>query len=168
MTTYPLKPSPRSVASLISSMKSSVPEESDLTLSPFFLARPAGRVFCVFVGPPPDASRRGGVLFVAPFAEEMNKARRQVMLQARSFAAAGYGVLLMDLYGTGDSEGDFADGRMDVWRGDLMAGADWLEGQGFSTLAVWGVRWGALLAVELLRTLGARATRLVLWQPVVD
>jgi exosortase A-associated hydrolase 2 len=127
-----------------------------------------GRVFCVFVGPPPGTSPRGGVLFVPPFAEEMNKARRQVMLQARSLAAAGYGVLLLDLHGTGDSEGNFAEARWDTWRGDLLAGARWLEGRGYARVGVWSLRFGSLLAAEVFRELGARAQRLTLWQPVLD
>ena len=149
-------------------MKSSAPEESKLTLRPFFFAGAAGRVFCIFIGPPPEVPRRAGVLFVAPFAEEMNKSRRQVMLQARSLASVGYGVLLMDLFGTGDSEGDFANGRLEFWHRDLLDGAGWLEEAGFSALVVWGLRWGSLLAVEVFRDLGARSRRLVLWQPVLD
>jgi len=110
--------------------------------------------------------RRGGVLFVPPFAEEMNKSRRQVMLQARALATLGYGVLLVDLYGTGDSEGEFAAGRLDAWRNDLVAGCRWLGREGFEPVVAWGLRWGALLATDVLRTLGLR--RLLLWQPVAD
>jgi alpha/beta superfamily hydrolase len=39
----------------------------------------------------------------------MNKARRMAALQARALAALGYGVLLLDLHGCGDSSGDFGD-----------------------------------------------------------
>jgi exosortase A-associated hydrolase 2 len=125
-------------------------------------------VFSLFIGPPPDVARRSGVLFVPPFAEEMNKARRQVMLQARSLAAAGHGVLLVDLYGTGDSEGEFAEGRWDRWRNDLLAGARWLEERGYTRIGVVGLRWGSLLAADVFRELGERAERLVLWHPVLD
>lgn len=147
-------------------MKSSGLEEHELVLRPYFSDGAAGRVFCVFVGPPPGAPRRGGVLFVPPFAEEMNKTRRQVMLQARALAAAGFGVLLMDLLGTGDSSGEFADGRLPIWREDLLGGVRSLEREGFAPAAVWGLRWGALLATDVARIIGV--TRLVLWQPAVD
>ncbi len=148
-------------------MKSSGPEELELDLKPFFLAGAAGRLFCVFVGPVPHAPRRGGVLFFPPFAEEANKSRRQVMLQARELAAAGYGVLFVDLYGTGDSEGDFSQGRWDVWRADLVAGLRWLEREAYSPVVLWGLRWGSLLAADVARDLGERP-RLLLWQPVLD
>jgi len=148
-------------------MKSSGSEEIELDLQPFFLDGAAGRLFCLFVGPAPHAPRRGGVLFVPPFAEEANKSRRQVMLQARELAAVGYGVMLVDLYGTCDSEGDFEQGRWDLWRSDLLAGLRWLENGGFSPVVLWSLRWGSLLAVDLASELGERP-RLVLWQPVLD
>jgi exosortase A-associated hydrolase 2 len=88
------------------------------------------------------------------------------MLQARALAAEGYGVLLVDLYGTGDSEGVFAQGRIAQWRDDLVDGARWLAREGFEPVAVWGLRWGALLATDVLRALAL--PRLVLWQPVAD
>jgi exosortase A-associated hydrolase 2 len=59
------------------------------------------------------------VLYVHPFAEEMNRARRMAALQARALAALGYGVLQIDLYGCGDSSGDFGDARWDLWKDDL-------------------------------------------------
>ena len=146
-------------------MKSSGPEE--LELKPFFLDGAAGRLFCVFVGPAPQAPPRGGVLFVPPFAEEANKSRRQVMLQAHALAAAGYGVLLVDLHGTGDSEGDFVQGRWEIWRGDVVAGLRWLERQAFSPVVLWSLRWGSLLAADVARDF-SEPPRLVLWQPVLD
>src|SRR5262245_5413710 len=113
-------------------MKSSGLEEHELALRPYFSDGASGRVFSLFVGPPAHVLRRGGVLFVPPFAEEMNKSRRQVMLAARALAAAGFGVLLSDLYGTGDSGGEFADGRVAAWRSDLLSGAGALEQEGFA------------------------------------
>ncbi len=90
-----------------------------------------------------------------------------MMLQARALAECGFGTLILDLFGTGDSEGEFVQGRWDIWLGDLLAGADWLEPRA-GPVAVLGLRWGALLATELVRALGQRAAHLVLWQPVVD
>ncbi len=56
-----------------------------------------------------------------PFAEEMNKCRRMMALTAYALQAAGLDVLFVDLFGTGDSGGDFADGSLEVWRSDLHA-----------------------------------------------
>ena len=72
----------------------------------FFL--PAGREqrFCILHGAESGIPVRGALVYVHPFAEEMNKARRMAALQARAMAAAGYAVLQIDLYGCGDSAGD--------------------------------------------------------------
>ena len=84
------------------------PEPGD-NLETFFLPGSAGQLFCVYRGPadamqPPET----GVLYVPPFADEMNKARRQAAVQSHALALQGYGVLSVDLFGTGDSEGEFA------------------------------------------------------------
>ncbi|HJR70337.1 MAG TPA: hydrolase 2, exosortase A system-associated, partial [Gammaproteobacteria bacterium] len=112
--------------------------------------------------------KRGAVLFVPSFAEEMNKSRRQLALQARSLAAAGYAVLLVDLFGTGDSEGNFGDARWETWLGDLAAAVQWLATRGHARIVVCALRFGALLARELVGQVGERVERLVLWQPVTS
>lgn len=134
----------------------------------FFLQGRAGRLFALHI--PAVSARepaREGVLMCPAFAEEMNRSRRQVMLQAQAFAAGGRDVLLLDLFGTGESEGDFADARWELWLDDLERGARWLMQNGAETLCLWGLRLGAMLAHSL--ALNARqfeVSRLLLWQPV--
>jgi exosortase A-associated hydrolase 2 len=133
----------------------------------FYLTGCAGRLFSVFRGPSdPDRARNVGVLYVPPFADEMNKVRRQAALQARQLAQRGFGVLAVDLYGTGDSDGEFVDARWETWCRDLQHAADWLCERGASSLVLWGVRSGALLASDVAHMLGDRVKQLVLWQPV--
>ena len=79
------------------------------TPEPFFLDRASGSLFAIHHRA--GAAPCGTVLFIPPFAEEMNRARRMVALQARDLAAAGWDVLQLDLFGTGDSQGDFGDAR---------------------------------------------------------
>ena len=132
----------------------------------FFLPGSQGAIFAIYHPPASGVIERGGVLYAPPFAEEMNKTRRMTALQARRLAAAGFGVLIPDLYGCGDSGGDFAEARWDIWRDDLSRCRDWLLGRGHHRLVLWGLRLGALLAAELA---GERAMqRLLLWQPVLD
>lgn len=135
---------------------------------PFFLQTPAGRLFALHTMPRQGVACRGQVLFVAPFNEEMNRCRSMVTLQAQAFAAAGLGTLVLDLFGTGDSEGHYADGRWDLWLDNLAAGADWLRQQPGGCVALWGVRLGAILAAQLHGRIADPAMRLALWQPVVD
>ncbi|MDS4068910.1 MAG: hydrolase 2, exosortase A system-associated [Candidatus Competibacter sp.] len=135
-------------------------------IEPFFLAGSRGALFAVYHPPAVGVLERGGVLFVPPFAEEMNKSRRMAALQARRLAAAGFGVLIPDLHGSGESAGDFAEARWDVWRDDMARGGVWLRRRGHQRLHLWGLRLGGLLAADLVGEL--RATRLLLWQPVLS
>ena len=58
---------------------------------PFFLRVDGGERFCLFH--PPAGACRGALLYVHPFAEELNRSRRMAALLARALAGAGYGVM---------------------------------------------------------------------------
>jgi exosortase A-associated hydrolase 2 len=131
---------------------------------PFFLNSGAAARFCLFH--PPRGDCRGGLVYVHPFAEEMNKSRRAAANAARVLAAQGIGVLQIDLHGCGDSAGDFADARWDDWRADVTAAAAWLEQRLGGKVGLFGLRLGALLALDCAAAVGP--TRLLLWQPVLD
>jgi exosortase A-associated hydrolase 2 len=133
---------------------------------PFFLPADAGERFCLYHQPDPEARQRGAILYVHPFAEEMNKSRRMAALQARAYARIGFGVLQIDLYGCGDSSGDFADARWEVWLSDLALVWRWLMRRGAGPLYLWGLRLGALLALDFATR--AKPERLILWQPVIS
>lgn len=109
-----------------------------------------------------------GCLFVPPFAEEMNKSRRTAALLGQSLAVQGSPTLIPDLWGTGDSGGDFVDARWEIWRADLQAAACLLGDLGAQWIGIVALRFGALLAVDVLQSLALPVERLVLWQPVVS
>lgn len=134
---------------------------------PEFLPGRRARLHAVHHRPAAGVPVRGAVLCVAPFAEEMNKSRRMQALAARRLAADGWGVLIVDLYGTGDSEGDFADARWEVWLDDLAACARLLQARHPGPLVLWGLRTGALLAAELASSGTLALAALLYWQPVV-
>jgi exosortase A-associated hydrolase 2 len=98
----------------------------------------------------------------------MNKCRRIMALMARRLSRLGYGVLLFDLYGTGDSEGDFADARWDIWLEDVSRAHTWLRQRHGMQTDVLALRLGALLAVESCVSATPLPGRLVLWQPVAQ
>jgi len=85
----------------------------------FFLDTADGPRFCLFHAPSGEC--RGALVYIHPFAEEMNRSRRMAALQARALAAQGIGVLLLDLHGCGDSAGDFGDASWDGWLRDIAA-----------------------------------------------
>jgi exosortase A-associated hydrolase 2 len=130
---------------------------------PFFLGSGAQARFGLYHAP--AAPLRGSFVYLHPFAEEMNKARRMAALQARALAAQGYGVLQIDLYGCGDSAGDFGDARWEAWLDDVARARHWLEQQLGVPAGLWGLRLGALLALEAARH--ATPAALLLWQPVL-
>jgi exosortase A-associated hydrolase 2 len=106
-------------------------------------------------------------LFVAPFAEEMNKARRMVALQSRAFAAIGWTVLQMDLFGCGDSDGDFAEADWSQWQADIADATRWLLDETGHLPMLWGLRAGCLLASEAARVMNL-PPQLLMWQPTVS
>jgi exosortase A-associated hydrolase 2 len=135
----------------------------------------SGQRFCLFY--PAECSQNGGatcglVLYIHPFAEEMNKARRMAALQARALAKAGYSVLQIDLLGCGDSSGDFGDVTWQSWASDVVQGCHWLRSQSNIQSAgsdnvplwLWGLRADCLLAVEAARQLG-EPCNFLFWQP---
>lgn len=135
---------------------------------PFFLDTADGRLFAVHHLPAEGTQVLGNVLCVLPFNEEMNRCRSMVTLQAQAFAAIGFGTLIVDLHGTGDSAGDFADARWQTWLSNLIAAKAWLDQQDGACAALWGIRLGAILAAQAHASMGNPRIALLLWQPVAD
>jgi len=133
-------------------------------IEPFFLPLGQQSLFCVYTFPT-DIQPRGGILYLPPFAEEMHKSRHMAALQARQFAQAGYAVLQFDLLGCGDSTGEFAEANWRSWMECAKAAHTWLSQKLHSTIFLWGLRLGAIMAVELSSQV-ADVGGLILWQPV--
>jgi exosortase A-associated hydrolase 2 len=133
-------------------------------LQPAFVTGSTGRLF-VSCFAPSDGSH-SWLLFVPPFAEEMNKSRRMIARLGHALASQGVGVCLPDLYGTGDSEGEFGDASLPIWQRDLHDVADWLQRErGCSQLFLGGLRYGALLLMDSMAALPP-ADGFLLWQPL--
>ena len=131
----------------------------------FFLSADPGYRFCLLTAP--RADMRGALLYVHPFAEEMNKSRRAVAVAARALAENGWAVLQLDLLGCGDSSGDFGDASWAAWLDDVARGYRWLETRFGLPPALWSLRLGCLLATQSAARLGAEP-QLILWQPVLS
>lgn len=140
--------------------------DAAIRIEPFFLDSPRGPLFCLYLAPS-HGTPREGILYLHPFAEEMHKSRRMTALQARAFAARGYAVLQVDLTGCGDSAGDFGDATWDAWREDARLAHDWLSRKAPDAVTLWGLRTGAMLAVDVSRGL-PNVQSLLLWQPVLN
>lgn len=136
-------------------------------LEVFYLPTSDGRRFCVFHAPREGAAPGEGVVYVHPFAEEMNKSRRMAALQARALARAGWAVLQVDLAGCGDSEGEFGDASWERWMKDVAEAAAWMHRRTNRVPWLWGLRAGCLVASEAARTMPP-VPGLLFWQPVLS
>ena len=137
---------------------------SDVAIHAFFLEGARGRSFCLLHEPDENTSPRAALLYLHPFAEEMNRSRRMAALQSRALARAGYAVLQLDLHGCGDSDGEFGDATWEKWLEDADAALDWLKARCAAPIWVWGLRAGCLLATGVLRH-RQDVAGLLLWQP---
>jgi uncharacterized protein len=111
-------------------------------------------------GPP-----RAIVVYVHPFAEEMNKSRRMAALQARALAGAGFLVCLVDLRGCGDSSDETGEVAWEDWVRDVVDVSAWAFERAAAPVLLWGLRAGCLIAAEAARRLDA-AAGLIFWQPL--
>lgn len=130
----------------------------------FFLEAPdGGQRYCLLhanAAPP-----RALLVYVHPFAEELNKTRRMAALQSHALAEAGVAVLQIDLKGCGDSSGDFGDASWQDWLDDINTASRWLVARFPGVpLWLWGLRAGCLLASAAGQAQGGVAGQLW-WQP---
>lgn len=144
---------------------------SAFDLIPLFLESPQGRIFVVHRVPRAE-NLRHGVVIIPPFAEEMNQSRRMVTLLVEALAEAGYHAMVFDLFGTGDSAGEFAEASWSGWLEQLTCCVESLRRDyGIERYSLVALRAGALLAADYLNNLDSSANRperLLLWQPAID
>ena len=133
-------------------------------IEPGFLPTGNGTLYLVCFRPAQESGK--ALVFCPPFAEEMNKCRRMMVLAAQRLAANGVTTVLVDLVGTGDSSGQFGDATWDAWCANVAATLEWLAEQRDYEVSLCGVRVGAALALDVARS--AQVDNLVFWQPVIS
>lgn len=134
-----------------------------LRYEPEFIERDGQSLF-LLLRKPRDAVK--ATVVVAPaFAEEMNRCRRMLSELAGSLALVGAELVVVDLHGTGDSDGDFRDARWDTWIDDLVATVAWAASRSSAPIYLLGIRTGALLAAQAADR-DPRVAGLILWNPV--
>jgi exosortase A-associated hydrolase 2 len=130
----------------------------------FFLGAAVGEQRLCVHHAPATTQALGCVVFVHPWAEEMNKARRMCAKQSRALAGIGFAVLQIDLRGCGDSSGDFGDTRWAHWVDDVVMACNWMRATYDVPLWLWGLRSGCLVATQAAARV-ADASRFLFWQP---
>lgn len=134
----------------------------------FYLNGSRGRLFSVYHPAARLRRPRLGLVYLPPFAEEMNRTRRMAALQARRLAELGVDVLLLDPFGTGDSAGEFGEARWEGWCDDARAAIGWLGVRTDGEVGLWGARLGASMAADVAAADPGPLACLVLWQPVLS
>ena len=132
----------------------------------FFLPSDKRKIFSVF-HPAKGGEAAKFILHIPAFAEEMNCARHIISQQCRELANQGYSVLQIDLSGTGDSSGEFSEATWEGWKQDVETASQWLASQGAKSVTFWGLRLGALLAIDCVAAVSLKVEKLILWQPVL-
>lgn len=116
--------------------------------------------------PEGGAAPRHALVYLHPWAEEMNKSRRMAALASRALSADGHAVLQPDLKGCGDSSGDFGQASWRDWVDDALRALAWMrERHPGAELWLWGLRSGALLAAAAAAELDGERPSLLFWHP---
>jgi len=134
---------------------------------PLFIATELGSIFAMHYLPA-SGNTSQCIVHIPAFAEEMNKSRHMVAMQARAFVEQGYSVLVFDLWGTGDSQGEFHEATWDIWLKNIDGVLSWLQDKGSDSISLWGLRSGVLLAMDYLHRYSANVDKLICWQPVLN
>ena len=144
------------------------PASTPVTTSGRFVSGSRRRLYVVEHAPG-GAPGVDAVILVPPFAEEMNRSRRMFTLLGQRLAAAGWSTFVVDLSGTGESDGEFGDATWEQWLEDLDVVAGHARERGFNRLWYCGVRLGAALALDFVGHSPRESdSRIMLWQPVLD
>lgn len=133
----------------------------------YFLTGGRGALFTLHHRPAAALEQSECFVIVPPFAEEMNRCRYMCTLFAQSLRGANYGILSVDLYGTGDSAGDFIDADWQQWRGDILQAIDHAKELGYAKVSLLAIRSGTLLAMEAVAQ-RSDCHRLIFWQPAIS
>lgn len=133
-----------------------------------FFGSSGRQLFGAYHAPPASVSGRGAALLCPPWGPEYLVSHRIFRRLAVRLSESGYHVLRFDYFGTGDSEGASIDGDLTTWQADAEVALEELRDMsGFSTVATFGIRLGAVVAWRLATTRRDIHTT-VLWDPITQ
>ena len=106
------------------------------------------RLFGFLFLPEPEIRKPIGFVVIHPFAEEKKSSHRTLVELSRELYEKGFPVLMFDLRGCGDSEGNFASVRLSDWLTDIDRAISVLKSHTqLLKLGIVGLRLGAYLSL---------------------
>ncbi|MBT3027665.1 MAG: alpha/beta hydrolase [Candidatus Thiodiazotropha sp. (ex Ctena orbiculata)] len=139
-----------------------------LNETPFFFTCNTYRLYGV-LHLPDQGNPAHGFVFCHPFVEEKLWAHKVYVSFARELVANGYAVMRFDHYGHGDSEGEFRDATISIYKQDIDAAINELKIKvpSIEKVSLFGFRLGATVAASISEDRDDIAS-LILWEPVVN
>lgn len=135
-------------------------------IQPGFFSGAHGDLYKLDVMPIKDM--RAQVMYLPPHGEELNRCRSLIAAQARVFAQNGIGCRVVDYFGSGDSDGDFSEGTLEIWQQDLATQVNELKANSSVPVYLVGFRLGALLAASYINNNVEAIKGALFIQPVIQ
>lgn len=130
---------------------------------------PPSRQLFGLIHPAAGTDRRHCLVMCNPLGQEAIRAHRVLKVLGDRLARSGFSVLQFDYFGTGDSDGEDAEGNIRHWTEDVrLAAGEVTRRTGYGDNSWFGLRLGGTLAALACARGSARPQRLVLWDPVFD
>jgi exosortase A-associated hydrolase 2 len=95
----------------------------------------------------------------------MNRWRRMAALASQELASRGIAAVTLDLFGTGDSEGEFEQASVELWMEDVRCALRDLASHYGGCRALIATLFAALLALQPSTCAVAQPERTILWHP---
>jgi alpha/beta superfamily hydrolase len=133
--------------------------------SAFFFEHSGHRLYA-YLHVPTVAAKKTGCVLVHPLMEERQDAHPVLRDLAEAMADQGFPTLRVDLYGCGDSSGEWEEATIEAWLHNIVGAAEQLrQRMGVESIVLAGLRFGATLAAMASNVTDARAVVMV--QPIV-
>lgn len=131
-----------------------------------FVPSSKGNVFVTQFG---NVKNDVAILCLPSITEELNLSRAVVAKTAIELSTK-IPVFILDYFGTGDSHGEFEQATTDIWLDDIVEICRWLKSQGINNIIIWGVRFGALLALHAQNRIQEELSlvQFIFWKPVTN
>lgn len=128
----------------------------------------SNRIFCSYSSPV-NCVNKTGILIIQPFAEEQVIMQRALYNLANDLSAKDIPVCRIDLFGQGDSDGDFNNANITEWNTNILDAINsFKKTYHLTEIILCGIRFGGTLAMSLANDVSNDLHRLILIDPIIN